>query len=112
MTAQEIKSKKEKALRFFVSRLLAEKRGNIEKIMLFGSIAWGKPDKESDIDLLIFAREPEKLEKRIDELSFEAMMKFGESIEPIIYPANQLTRPQSYLPWLVIQKGREIYSAV
>lgn len=109
--ASAIKSRKEKALGFFVSRLLAEKGGNIEKIMLFGSIAWGKPDRESDIDLLIFARAPEKLEEKVDELSFEVMMKFGESIEPIIYPASELSNPHSYLPWLVVNKGQEVYSA-
>lgn len=114
MTSQEIKNKKEKALSFFVNRLVAEKGRNIEKIMLFGSVAWGKPDKYSDIDLLIFSRAPEEIEDRVDELSFETMMRFGESIEPIIYQASQLTRPQSYLPWLVTQKqtGREIYSTV
>ena len=48
-----------------------------EKIILFGSFAWGKPTKDSDIDLLIVKKAEEssrKLAQEIDNSLFEREM--------------------------------------
>lgn len=37
---------------------------NPEKIILFGSYAWGLPDEDSDIDILIIT--PEELKSRLE----------------------------------------------
>jgi len=45
-----------------------------EKIFLFGSFAWGKPRKDSDIDLLIIKKTQgsvRKLAQKIDQSLFE-----------------------------------------
>lgn len=43
------------------------KNYNPEKIILFGSYAWGKPTKDSDIDLLIIKKTKKGQYKRIPE---------------------------------------------
>ena len=35
-----------------------------EKVVLFGSYAWGKPTKNSDIDLLIVKDDPKKIPEK------------------------------------------------
>lgn len=48
--ARKLPPKKQKALDFFLREILGSPAGKqVEKILLFGSLAWGKPDKESDI---------------------------------------------------------------
>ena len=101
---------KQQALDFFVGELLkGSKAKDVEKIVLYGSLAWGKPSKESDIDVAIFSRAPKKLEKVVDKVSFETMMKFGESVEPVLYSKRDLSSPRSYLSWLVLQKGEPVF---
>lgn len=39
-----------------------------EKIILFGSLAWGKVNEDSDIDLFIVKKTNKKFGKRIDEV--------------------------------------------
>lgn len=39
-----------------------------EKVILFGSYAWGKPKKDSDIDLLVVKNTRQKPYKRIPEV--------------------------------------------
>ncbi len=46
-----------------IARKIAE-RFNPEKIILFGSYAWGKPDKDSDLDLFVIMESKERPIKR------------------------------------------------
>jgi len=46
-----------------IARKIAE-RFNPEKIILFGSYAWGKPDKDSDLDLFVVMESGERPIKR------------------------------------------------
>lgn len=43
-----------------------------EKIILFGSLAWGKITKDSDIDLFIIKKTNKKFGERIDEVNLIA----------------------------------------
>ena len=43
------------------------KKYNPEKIILFGSYAWGKPTEDSDIDILIIKKTKKNPYKRIPE---------------------------------------------
>jgi len=45
---------KEKEIQQITDRIV--KNHNPEKIFLFGSFAWGKPNKDSDIDLLVIKK--------------------------------------------------------
>ena len=46
-----------------IARRIAESL-NPEKIILFGSYAWGKPDKDSDLDLFVIMESTERPIKR------------------------------------------------
>ncbi|VVB97051.1 Nucleotidyltransferase domain protein [uncultured archaeon] len=46
-----------------IAKKIAE-RFNPEKIILFGSYAWGKPDRDSDLDLFIIMESGERPIKR------------------------------------------------
>ncbi len=46
-----------------IARKIAESL-NPEKIILFGSYAWGKPDKDSDLDLFVIMESTERPIKR------------------------------------------------
>ena len=48
------------ALQAVRSRLMA--KFNIDRLVLFGSAAWGRPDEESDVDLLIVLNNKADLE--------------------------------------------------
>jgi predicted nucleotidyltransferase len=50
-----------------ISRKIAE-CFNPEKIILFGSYAWGKPDKDSDLDLFVIMESTERPIKRAASL--------------------------------------------
>jgi uncharacterized protein len=45
-----------------------EEKYKPEKIILFGSYAWGKPTKDSDVDLLIIKNTEKKFFKRLFEV--------------------------------------------
>lgn len=50
-----------------IARKIAE-RFNPEKIILFGSYAWGKPDRDSDLDLFVIMESTERPIKRAASL--------------------------------------------
>ncbi len=50
-----------------IARKIVE-RFNPEKIILFGSYAWGKPDKDSDLDLFVIMESTERPIKRAASL--------------------------------------------
>ena len=102
---------KQKALNFFTKRLFANGMKNkIGKMILFGSFAKGKASKNSDIDLVIFVkgRKTRKIEDLIDELSFDSTVKYGESVEPLIYSYAKFQKPDTPFLKEILQYGKEI----
>lgn len=102
---------KKKALNFFAASLLDNGiKNRIGKILLFGSLAQNKASKKSDIDLAIFikGRKTRKIEDIIDELSFDSTVKYGESIEPVIYSYKKYQKPDSPFLKEILQYGKTI----
>ncbi len=63
---------------------------NPEKIILFGSYAWGTPRRDSDIDFFIIKNTKEKprdSQARVREILDEENARFA--IEPIIYTPKE-----------------------
>lgn len=58
----------------------------IEKIILFGSVARGEDNKDSDIDILILTTDEDKIEDDVFDISFEFLIKHDEYISPKIIP--------------------------
>lgn len=108
----KILRKKQKAIEHFTQKLLASKVGNeINQILLFGSVARGKVDEYSDVDLMIFAKNPKKVEQISSELSFDTILEDGERIESHIYPTQQYADPQSYFVYHAIKSGKRLYGS-
>lgn len=61
-----------------------------KKIYLFGSFAWGKPNKDSDLDFLIIKNDTKKFHER----SYLARKAIGDSydlpIDIMVYTDNEL----------------------
>jgi len=57
-----------------------------EKVILFGSYAWGRPDKSSDADLLVVKRSRKPKHHRIEE------------VERLLYPAPMPVDVLVYTP--------------
>lgn len=105
----EIYQRKQKALKLFIKRLNnIEVAHLIRHIVLFGSMAWGRPNQNSDVDLAIFADDPDQIAPIVDNLTFKVMLETGEMIEPIIYRTNVYDHPSSYLTWLIREKGQPL----
>lgn len=105
-------SEKRLALDYFLKRLLdSEVKDYIAKIFLFGSVASGNATGGSDVDLLVFALgETEKVRVTCADASFEAVLEYGESVEPMVYSANDLRYPPSNFISSAVQRGKEVYS--
>ena len=76
-----------------ISRIVnkIKKEYNPEKIILFGSYAWGNPTKDSDIDLFIIKDTDEKPRDRqvgVREILDEENALFA--LEPLIYTPDEI----------------------
>lgn len=103
--------RKQKALIFFTKSLLSNcQKDKIGPIVLFGSLAKGGASKNSDIDLAIFIRgkKTRQIEDIIDELSFDSTVRYGESIEPLIYSYQEYQEPKSSFLKEILQYGQTI----
>ncbi|MFH1538803.1 MAG: nucleotidyltransferase domain-containing protein [bacterium] len=62
--------------------------GDVSKLIMFGSVAWGGETFDSDIDLLVLLKAGAKrkdAQKRADELNLLAMARYGNPISVNIY---------------------------
>ena len=107
-----VQIKKQKALDFFLTRLLETEVGrSIAKVVLFGSLLKDKAKEDSDIDLLVITTDSvKKVSLACAETSFETAMATGESVEPLIRCIDEVRHPQSYFIYSAFNRGREIYS--
>src|SRR5437763_11119133 len=72
------------ALQTVRSRLMAE--FDIDRLVLFGSAAWGRPDEESDVDLLIVLNNKVDLETEdsISRAIFDINLKYDTNLSELI----------------------------
>jgi predicted nucleotidyltransferase len=72
------------ALQAAQDRLTAEFR--VDRIILFGSIVWGQPDEESDVDLLIVLREhpDHKIRNRISNLILDINLEYDTNVSGLV----------------------------
>src|SRR3989344_7638987 len=78
----KLKQTKNKALNKDVNKIITQiKKGyKPEKIILFGSFAYGKPKENSDIDLLIIKKTKERPIRRILEIAEIIKSSMGTDI--------------------------------
>ncbi|MGE0825998.1 MAG: nucleotidyltransferase domain-containing protein [Candidatus Binatia bacterium] len=77
-------SKLQAALEAVRDRLTAEFK--IDRIIMFGSVAWGRPDEESDVDILIVLQEKLDLETEdnISRVIFEINLEYETNLSELI----------------------------
>jgi len=106
---------KEERSREIINRIVEkiEREYQPEKIILFGSYAWGKPTKHSDLDLFIIK---ETQERRIDRSVRIAEILDEESwifaIEPWVYTPDEVSqRLKIGDPFVkkILEKGKILY---
>jgi predicted nucleotidyltransferase len=58
----------------------------IDRVVVFGSAAWGRPDEESDVDVLIVLKDKLDLEieDRISRVIFEINLEYDTNLSELI----------------------------
>lgn len=58
----------------------------IDRIVVFGSVVWGKPDEESDVDLLVVLKSSVDLETedRISQIIFGINLEYDTNLSELI----------------------------
>lgn len=100
-----------RALDDFLSRISNSPVGDsIARVILFGSVAEGDARPESDVDVLVFGTDHlRELSQRCAVASFETAVRWGESVEPLVYGTSDLWFPPSYFIYNVLHHGKEMY---
>src|SRR5580704_11884746 len=97
------------AIRRFARRIA--ERFLPDKIILFGSYAYGKPHNESDVDLLVIMRTKNAIDQSIRiSLAFEEPF----SLDPIVHTPWQIERGLKDDNWFlreIVEKGKVLYEA-
>src|SRR6266511_366789 len=103
---------KSRAMEYFLEHLPGSSvQDSIAKIFLFGSFARGEVDERSDVDLLVFSFDRlREVREACADASFEAALKYGESVEPLVYCVDDLRYVPSHFLYSVLSRGKEIYT--
>lgn len=87
------------------------KEYNPEKIILFGSYAWGKPHKDSDVDLFI-VKETDNIRECAREIDGSIFPRIFP-IDLIVYTPEQVEKRKKIGDFFVkdiLKKGRVLYA--
>lgn len=108
----EVHYRKLLALQRFMETLLnSPAREQVAKVVLFGSTAWGDPEPDSDVDVLVFGLEPlASLDEMCAEASLEAALTTSESVQPLVYPLSRYTHVGTLFMHGVVREGKELYA--
>lgn len=93
-----------------VARLVSE--FSPEKIILYGSYAWGKPHKDSDLDLLVVVDDDASKPTRRSARAYKCLRGLRIPVEIIVSTRKELERykdvPASFTR-KILQKGQVLY---
>jgi len=105
----EVHYQKLLALQAFLHALLTSPvRDRIAEVVLFGSVARGDPEPDSDVDLLVVGtRHLETLQ----EVGWEVAegLPAPHSVELVVVPLTHRLFPDSYFLYTVLRQGKEVY---
>lgn len=63
------------AVKEFSKKVIEELGGKVDSIILYGSLARGEAEKQSDIDVLIVSRDTRVIERKVSDISYENDLK-------------------------------------
>ncbi len=84
-----------------------------EKIILFGSYAWGAPTEDSDVDLFIIKDSQDRRIER-ERAVREIIWGSGMAIDILVYTPEEIKRRldlEDFFVEDIVKKGKIIYSA-
>ncbi len=87
------------------------KNYNPEKIILFGSFAYGNPKPSSDIDLLIIKKTNKKRVERIKDVLMKVNSNYP--LEPLVYSPEELEERLAIGDFFfedILKKGKVLYA--
>ena len=100
----------EELLQTATRRLVAEFQP--EEIYLFGSHAWGAPDQDSDIDLMVIVPQSDERPIRRDQRAQRCLGRLPVSADVLVrtrHEVNRVRELQGSLTREVLQRGRKVY---
>jgi len=106
MKAKEVEEKIQK----IADRIVAEYKP--EKIILFGSYAWGKPHQDSDLDFLIIKKTNDPILKRMSDVD-RLFMRREFAMDFLVYTPKQIEKRKQMEDIFVINvlnKGKVLYA--
>jgi uncharacterized protein len=83
------------------------------EIYLFGSYAWGKPDDDSDLDLLIIIEDSEEKSHKRSIKGFDALWGLCISKDILVYTKKEFDERinnTSTLPYKIKKDGKVLYA--
>jgi predicted nucleotidyltransferase len=84
----------------------------IKKVVLFGSVAKGMEDPDSDIDLFILTKNDtnkNKIQNDVDDLSNKCLDAYGNRLEAYILTENELKQKRDLGIMREVEKGVQIF---
>ncbi|WP_323737562.1 nucleotidyltransferase domain-containing protein (plasmid) [Methanosphaera sp. ISO3-F5] len=72
------------------------KNNEIKRIILFGSVARGEDNDDSDIDILIISNNQENLEDKISEEKYNIITKYRELISAHVISEKHYEETKNY----------------
>jgi len=85
---------------------------HVEKIILFGSWAWGVPDESSDLDLFIVVPTSEEPAYRRARMIYRCLRGIGMPVDVIVQTHDEVERGRTVVTSLartVLERGRILY---
>lgn len=98
----------QKEIKKIVNRIAKEYKP--EKIYLFGSYAWGKPNQDSDFDLFIIKKTKE--DRRLRQLKVRKIIKGELPVDILVYTPKEAERRLKIGDFFVediFNKGKILY---
>ncbi len=96
--------------RFLAALLNSPVREHVAKVVLFGSVAWGDPQPDSDVDVLVIGlQDLKELGTQCADLAYKAMLETGEFLQPIVYSLSRWQIPDSDFVTEVMRSGKGVY---
>jgi len=83
-----------------------------EKIILFGSYAWGKPHKDSDLDFFIIKKTTDPMLKRMEDVG-RLFLRREFAMDFLVYTPEQIEKRKKMEDQFVIDiinKGQVLYA--
>jgi len=83
-----------------------------EQIILFGSHAWGTPDEDSDLDLMVIVSESDESPVRRAQRAHHALASIGAPKDVLVSTRQEFDRRRTVyasLEALVLERGKVLY---